>query len=69
MLPGTRSQRLEDVTSLSWNRQAFYILATGSSNGNTVVWDLRNKTEIIALAHPGGRKNITSLAWNPENVK
>ncbi|TPX63442.1 hypothetical protein SpCBS45565_g06633 [Spizellomyces sp. 'palustris'] len=63
--PGAKSQRLEDVSTLAWNRQVAYILGTASNNGYTVLWDLRHKKEIITLAHPGGRKPITALAWNP----
>lgn len=63
--PGTKSQRLEDITTLAWNRQVAYILATASNNGSTVLWDLRHKKELITLTHPGGRKPITALAWNP----
>ncbi|KAJ3023627.1 protein transport protein S31 [Thoreauomyces humboldtii] len=63
--PGAKSQRLEDVTVLQWNRQVPYILATASNNGNTVLWDLRHKREIASLSHPGGRKPITAIAWNP----
>ncbi|KAI8847667.1 hypothetical protein BC829DRAFT_444455 [Chytridium lagenaria] len=66
--PGTRSQKLEDITTLAWNRQAVHILATASNNGNTVIWDLRNRRELITLSHPGGRKRITGIAWNPENA-
>lgn len=65
--PGNRSQRLEDVTALAWNRQVFYILASASNNGSTVVWDLRNRKEIICLAHPAGRRPISSMAWHPDN--
>ncbi|KAI8823184.1 uncharacterized protein EV422DRAFT_566042 [Fimicolochytrium jonesii] len=63
--PGTRSQRLEDITTLAWNQQVAYILGTGSNNGNTVLWDLRTKRELFTLGHPGGRKPITAVAWNP----
>ncbi|KAJ3169039.1 protein transport protein S31 [Irineochytrium annulatum] len=66
--PGTRSQKLEDVTALSWNRQVFYILASASNNGNTVIWDLRNKKEILGLTHPGGRKMITGVSWHPDSA-
>lgn len=66
--PGTRSQRLEDVTCIAWNRQVAYILASGSNNGSTVIWDLRNRKELFPLAHPGGRKMITGVAWNPSVV-
>ncbi|KAJ3056979.1 protein transport protein S31 [Rhizophlyctis rosea] len=64
--PGARSQKLEDITTLSWNRVVPHILATASNNGYTVVWDLRNRREIIKLAHPGGRKPIMGVAWNPD---
>ncbi|KAI9366105.1 hypothetical protein DFJ73DRAFT_772213 [Zopfochytrium polystomum] len=65
--PGSKSQRLEDVTALAWNRQVFYILATGSNNGNTVIWDLRNRREIITLTNPGGRRSVAGLAWHPDS--
>ncbi|KAJ1341698.1 hypothetical protein BSLG_003719 [Batrachochytrium salamandrivorans] len=64
--PGARSQRLDNVTALSWNRQVPHILASASNSGYTVVWDLRNRKEIIQLSYPGGRKPVTSLAWNPD---
>ncbi|KAG4093393.1 WD40 repeat-like protein [Neocallimastix lanati (nom. inval.)] len=64
--PGSKSQKLEDVTSVSWNRKFSYILASTSNNGNTVVWDLRNRKEIICLQHPLGRRPITSVTWNPD---
>ncbi|KAI8897478.1 hypothetical protein BC833DRAFT_621220 [Globomyces pollinis-pini] len=63
--PGARSQRLEDVTFLAWNKDVPQILASGSSNGYTVVWDLRNRKELIKIPYPGGRKPVTSIAWNP----
>eukprot|EP00833_Pecoramyces_ruminatium_P004354 jgi/Orpsp1_1/1178386/evm.model.c7180000065070.1 len=64
--PGSKSQKLEDVTSVSWNRKFSYILASTSNNGNTVVWDLRNRKEVICLQHPLGRRPITSVTWNPD---
>ncbi|ORY35144.1 hypothetical protein BCR33DRAFT_722497 [Rhizoclosmatium globosum] len=65
--PGARSTRLEDVTAVSWNRLYHYILASASNNGSTVIWDLRNRQEIAAFSHPYGRKQISSLAWNPDS--
>ncbi|KAI8905569.1 WD40-repeat-containing domain protein [Gorgonomyces haynaldii] len=64
--PGARSQRLEDITTLAWNRQVPHILATASNNGYTVVWDLRNRKEILKLPYPGGRRPITAVSWNPD---
>ncbi|KAI8909273.1 hypothetical protein DFJ77DRAFT_433416 [Powellomyces hirtus] len=63
--PGAKSQRLEDITTVAWNEHAAHIIATASNNGNTVIWDLRQKRELLTLVHPGGRKPITSIAWNP----
>ncbi|KAJ3025705.1 UNVERIFIED_CONTAM: protein transport protein S31 [Siphonaria sp. JEL0065] len=65
--PGARSTRLDDVTAVSWNRMYHYILASASNNGNTVIWDLRNRNEIAAFSHPGGRRQISSIAWNPNS--
>ena len=31
-----------------------HVLAGASSSGYTVVWDLRNKREVVALAYGGG---------------
>ena len=51
--PGTRSSKLDEITSLAWNRQVQHVLASSSSTGYTVVWDLRNKREVVALAYGG----------------
>ena len=76
--PGTRSSKLDEVTSLAWNRQVQHVLASSSSTGYTVVWDLRNKREVVALAYggasqvghmgSGGRKGMSDVAWHPDNV-
>ncbi|ORX82954.1 WD40 repeat-like protein [Basidiobolus meristosporus CBS 931.73] len=72
--PGPRSQRLDDITSLSWNNQVQHILATSSTTGYTVVWDLKNRREVMHMAYPGasmgmgGRGGITAVAWNPDNA-
>ncbi|KAI9208496.1 uncharacterized protein BJ171DRAFT_419511 [Polychytrium aggregatum] len=66
--PGARSLKLEDITALSWNRQAGSILATASNNGQTAIWDLRTRKDLITLSHPGGRRAITSVAWHPEHA-
>ncbi|KAK7443253.1 protein transport protein S31 [Stygiomarasmius scandens] len=52
--PGTRSTKLDDITSVAWNQQVQYVLAGASSTGYTVVWDLRGKREVVALAYGGG---------------
>ena len=51
-----------------------HILSTSSTSGYTVVWDLRNRKEIMTLAGPGagalggGRRGIASIAWHPDVV-
>ncbi|KAF5370333.1 hypothetical protein D9758_007002 [Tetrapyrgos nigripes] len=52
--PGTRSTKLDDITSIAWNQQVQYVLAGASTTGYTVVWDLRGKREVVALAYGGG---------------
>ena len=57
-----------------------HVLASSSSTGYTVVWDLRNKREVVALAYGGAgqvgiigggdRRGMSdvALAWHPDNV-
>lgn len=52
--PGTRSNKLEDITAIAWNHQVAHVLGTSSSSGYTVVWDLRGKREVTALQYGGG---------------
>ncbi|EIM81877.1 uncharacterized protein STEHIDRAFT_103269 [Stereum hirsutum FP-91666 SS1] len=73
--PGTRSSKLDEITALSWNNQVPHVLATSSSTGYTVVWDLRGKREVVALAYGGGagalagaRRGMSDVAWHPDNA-
>jgi protein transport protein SEC31 len=79
--PGTRSSKLDEITSVAWNQQVQYVLAGASSTGYTVVWDLRGKREVVALAYGGGnsamggpgaaagsRRGMSDIAWHPDNV-
>ncbi|OLY84088.1 Protein transport protein sec31 [Smittium mucronatum] len=81
--PGSRSSRIEDVTDLSWNNQVQQILATSSNSGATSVWDLRNRREVMSLAHSGNlgldinqgmgsnlglsRSGVSSVKWHPNS--
>ncbi|KAL0062586.1 protein transport protein S31 [Marasmius tenuissimus] len=65
--PGSRSAKLDEITSVAWNRQVQYVLAGASSTGYTVVWDLRGKREVVALAYGGGAGTLAgqmSVAGN-----
>ena len=61
------------------------MLAGASCTGYTVVWDVRGKREVVALAYGGGagtlggavgramavggRRGISTIAWHPDNVR
>lgn len=55
-----------EVTCISWNRKVTHILATASNQGLTVVWDLKNKKEVISFKDPAGRVRCSALSWNPD---
>ncbi|KAI3629369.1 hypothetical protein MIR68_012574 [Amoeboaphelidium protococcarum] len=65
--PGQRSQRLEDLSCLAWNKKVAHILGSASSNGNAVIWDLKSRRELLHLANPTKRA-FTSIAWNPDEA-
>lgn len=76
--PGTRSSKLDEVSALAWNNQVPHVLATSSGTGYTVVWDLRGKREVVALAYGGGvsgsqagtgRRGMSDVGWHPDNVR
>ncbi|KAG6820187.1 hypothetical protein H0H93_004180 [Arthromyces matolae] len=57
--PGSKSNKLDEITSVAWNQQVQYVLAGASSTGYTVVWDLRGKREVVALAYGGGAGTLS----------
>ncbi|KAK0216421.1 WD40-repeat-containing domain protein [Armillaria fumosa] len=60
--PGSRSTKLDEITSVAWNQQVPHVLAAASTTGYTVVWDLREKREIVALAYNGGAATLAGPA-------
>ena len=56
-----------DISFLQYNKLVPHILATASNNGYTSVWDLKQKKELMHLAHPS-KKLITCVAWNPSQA-
>ncbi|KAG6916940.1 hypothetical protein DXG01_004627 [Tephrocybe rancida] len=62
--PGARSTKLDEITSVAWNQQVQYVLAGASSTGYTVVWDLRGKREVVALAYGGGAGTLAGQGGN-----
>ncbi|KAG7392468.1 protein transport protein S31 [Phytophthora boehmeriae] len=62
--PTTPQAQANEITSVAWNTQVNYILATGSQNGSVIVWDLKQKKPWCELRDPA-RGAATALAWNP----
>ncbi|CAK5217944.1 unnamed protein product [Aphanomyces euteiches] len=60
--PGTATPGTE-ITSISWNTTAAYILAAGSLDGRVTVWDLKQK-KVCFEVHEYGP--VKALAWSPE---
>lgn len=65
MSPGAKSQPVEDVAWLAWNRQVQHILASTFPTRN-VVWDLRKNEPIIKLTDATTRVRWKVVAWHPE---
>ncbi|KAJ4926533.1 hypothetical protein JOQ06_008706 [Pogonophryne albipinna] len=66
MTPGPKTQPLEDISYVSWNRQVQHILASASPSGRASVWDLRKNDLIIKVSDHSNRMHCSGLAWNPE---
>ncbi|XP_065220292.1 protein transport protein Sec31A-like [Planococcus citri] len=67
MTPGAPAQPLEDVTSLSWNKQVEHILATSFAT-RCLVWDLRKNQTIIKLSDSSSKIRWKDVKWNPANA-
>ncbi|KAI7898032.1 WD40-repeat-containing domain protein [Cokeromyces recurvatus] len=63
--PGARSDKMNDINSVAWNSQVQHIIATSSTNGYTVLWDLRSKKQIMTLTYKQNSP-ISSIAWHPD---
>nr|XP_019937729.1 PREDICTED: protein transport protein Sec31A isoform X12 [Paralichthys olivaceus] len=66
MTPGPKTQPLEDISCVSWNKQVQHILASASPSGRASVWDLRKNDLIIKVSDHSNRMHCSGLAWNPE---
>ncbi|XP_050394528.1 protein transport protein Sec31A isoform X2 [Patella vulgata] len=65
MTPGQKSQPLEDVACVAWNRQVQHILGS-TLTARCVVWDLRKNEPIIKVSDSMSRIKCKQLAWHPE---
>lgn len=61
MTPGSKSQPLEDIKALSWNRQVQHILSSAHPSGKAVVWDLRKNEPIIKVTDHSNRGDPVSV--------
>ncbi|XP_066519357.1 protein transport protein Sec31A isoform X2 [Hoplias malabaricus] len=66
MTPGMKSQPVEDVCVVAWNKQVQHILASASPSGRAVVWDLRKNEPIIKISDHSNRMHCSGMRWNPE---
>ncbi|BBN16840.1 protein transport protein SEC31 [Marchantia polymorpha subsp. ruderalis] len=57
-----------EISYLSWNRKVQPILASTSSSGTSVVWDLRKAKPVLSFTDPDIRRRCSTLQWNPENA-
>lgn len=64
MTPGTKTQPLEDIQNIAWNRQVQHILASVFST-RCVVWDLRKNEPIIKLSDSQSRVRFRAMQWHP----
>ncbi|KAJ8981910.1 hypothetical protein NQ317_007302 [Molorchus minor] len=65
MSPGAKCQPLEDILSVSWNKQVQHILAS-TFPSKCVIWDLRKNEPIIKLTDTVSRIRWKVVAWHPE---
>ncbi|RMC13707.1 hypothetical protein DUI87_08785 [Hirundo rustica rustica] len=66
MTPGAKTQPLEDISCIAWNRQVQHILTSASPSGRATVWDLRKNEPIIKVTDHNNRMHCSGLAWHPE---
>eukprot|EP00636_Phaeomonas_parva_P017732 CAMPEP_0118852002 /NCGR_PEP_ID=MMETSP1163-20130328/1209_1 /TAXON_ID=124430 /ORGANISM="Phaeomonas parva, Strain CCMP2877" /LENGTH=322 /DNA_ID=CAMNT_0006784401 /DNA_START=142 /DNA_END=1107 /DNA_ORIENTATION=+ len=52
------------INSVAWNTQVSHIVCTGSSDGSSIIWDLRQKMPWCVIR---GQNAISEVCWNPEN--
>lgn len=64
MTPGSRSQPLEDVQYIAWNKQVQHILASTFLQ-RCVIWDLRKNEPIIKLTDANSKVRWKVVQWHP----
>lgn len=66
--PGENLHENSSINDISWNRKVPHILASASSNGIAVIWDLKMNKAIFSFNDNKKFKTNrkVSLSWNPE---
>ncbi|KAJ0809958.1 putative transcription factor WD40-like family [Helianthus annuus] len=64
-LKGSESLTHGEISFLSWNKKVQPILASTSSQGTTVVWDIRKQKPIISFSD-SVRRRCSVLQWHPD---
>ncbi|PWA39647.1 WD40/YVTN repeat-like-containing domain, Ancestral coatomer element 1, Sec16/Sec31 [Artemisia annua] len=64
-LKGSGSATHGDISFLTWNKRVEPILASTSSHGATVIWDLRKQKPIISFSD-SVRRRCSVLQWHPD---
>ncbi|XP_068661823.1 protein transport protein SEC31 homolog B-like isoform X1 [Aristolochia californica] len=67
VLKSSASGSQEEVSFLSWNHKVQHILASTSSNGATVIWDLKRQKPVISFSD-SKRRRCSVLQWHPDNA-
>ncbi|EEA06563.1 uncharacterized protein CMU_012370 [Cryptosporidium muris RN66] len=55
-----------ELTALRWNQKVPHIMASSSTNGLTVIWDLKLRKSAITFRDPAQRHRPSTLAWVPQ---
>ncbi|EFJ51095.1 hypothetical protein VOLCADRAFT_120559 [Volvox carteri f. nagariensis] len=55
-----------EITYLAWNRKVQHILASCSTNGTTVVWDLKRQKPVISFRDTNSQRRASAIQWNPD---
>ena len=65
MTPGVKSQPLDNVRCVAWNRQEQHILASTFSS-TCVVWHLRKNDPIIEVSYSTSCMRCKVVSWHPD---
>ncbi|XP_053547922.1 protein transport protein Sec31B isoform X2 [Bombina bombina] len=66
MTPGAKSQPIEDICAIAWNRQVQHILSSAHPSGKAVVWDLRKNEPVIKISDHSNRMHCSGMMWHQE---